>query len=329
MISLKSIGLGAAFIAAVSLPDVPMARAQDWPSRPVKVIVPFAAAGTTDRMGRMVADELSRTFKQQFYIENRIGGGGVIGAREVARADADGYTLMMGTYGSHVFGPATLANIGYDPLADFTHVAMVGGEGYLLVAHSALGVRSFDDLLKLAKGRTEPLNVGSPGQGTLGQLVVEQLKRKPGLLPNLNHVPYRGGGPLMADLIGNHVSLAVTSLSAVLEHVPTGRLVPLVLVSTERVAALKDIPNFTDLGHSDVRGAIWAWVAGPKGLPAPIAARLNQEVRQILKKPEIRQRVEREALLSMDADMATLNAFLADEVKRWDKIIGDAGLKAK
>ena len=158
-------------------------HAQDWPNRPVKVVVPFAAAGTTDRLGRLAAEELSKTFRQQFYVENRPGGGGVIGAVQVARADPDGYTLMIGGYGPHIFAPATTANLGYDVMADFTHIAMIGGESFIIVAHPALGVKSFADLTELAKSRTGPLNMASPGQATLGALVVEQLMRKPGLLP--------------------------------------------------------------------------------------------------------------------------------------------------
>jgi tripartite-type tricarboxylate transporter receptor subunit TctC len=302
-------------------------NAQDWPNRPVKVVVPFAAAGTTDRLGRLAADELSKTFKQQFYVENRVGGGGVVGAAQVARADPDGYTLMIGGYGSHVFGPATLTNIGYDPLADFTHIAMLGGESFILVAHPALGVKSFADLVQAARNRTEPLNMASPGQGTLGALVVEQLRRKPGLLPTLNHVPYRGGGPVMVDLLGNHVPLGCITLSAAIEHLRAGALVPLALISTERAAALKEVPTIVELGHPEIGGAIWSWLAGPKNLPGPMVERLNQEVRRSLKAPEVRQRFDRDLFLSMDADVATLNRFIADEVKRWAAFFQESGLK--
>ena len=302
-------------------------HAQEWPNRPVKVVVPFAAAGTTDRMGRLIAEELSKSFKQQFYVENRTGGGGVIGAAQVARADPDGYTLMIGGYGPHIFAPATTANLGYDPLADFTHIAMIGGESFIIVANPALGVTSFTELVQLAKTRTAPLNMGSPGQATLGALVVEQLLRKPGLLPTLNHVPYRGGGPVMTDLLGNHVPVACITLSAAIEHINAGTLVPLALISTERVAALKELPTIVELGHPDIGGAIWSWLAGPKQLPAAMVARLNQEVRRSLQTPDLKQRFERDLFLSMDADPATLSAFIADELKRWTAFFQQSGFK--
>ena len=321
------LGPTAALVAATLLSSGPVSYAQDWPARPVRVVVPFAAAGTTDRLGRLAAEELSKVFKQQFFVENRVGGGGVVGAAQVARADPDGYTLMIGGYGSHVFGPATLTNIGYDPIADFTHIAMIGGESFILVAHPALGVNSFGDLVQLSAQRAGALNMASPGQGTLGALVVEQLRRKPGLLPNLNHVPYRGGGPVMVDLLGNHVSLGCITLSSAIEHLRAGTLVPLALIATERAPALQQVPTIVELGHPEIGGAIWSWLAGPKNLPAPIVDRLSQEVRRSLKTPEVKQRFERDLFLSMDADVATLNKFISDELKRWTAFLQEVGLK--
>jgi len=303
------------------------ARGQDWPNKPVRVVVPFSPAGTTDRMGRLIADELTKAFKQQFYVENRVGGGGVVGALQVARADPDGYTLMIGGYGPHIFAPATTPNLGFDALADFTHIAMIGGESFIIVAHPALGVKSFAELLELAKNRDGPLNMASPGQATLGALVVEQLIRKPGLLPNLNHIPYRGGGPVMTDLLGNHVSLGCITLSAAIEHLRAGTLLPLALVSTERAPALPDVPTIVELGHPDIGGAIWSWLAGPKNLPAPMIEQLNREVRRSLQEPEIKQRFERDLFLSMDADVPTLNAFIAAELKRWTTFFQTSGIK--
>ncbi len=325
MASLKWSGCG--LLAALLVIPSHVCLAQDWPNRPVKVVVPFAAAGTTDRLGRLAAEELSKSFKQQFYVENRPGGGGVIGAIQVARADPDGYTLMIGGYGPHIFAPATTANLGYDALSDFTHIAMIGGESFIIVAHPALGVKSFAELTELARKRTGPLNMASPGQSTLGALVVEQLMRKPGLLANLNHVPYRGGGPVMTDLLGNHVSLGCITLSSAIEHIRAGTLVPLALISTERAKALQDLPTIVELGHPDIGGAIWSWLAGPKDLPPAMVVRLNQELRRSLRTPEVKERFERDLFLSMDADVPTLNAFIAGELKRWTRFFQELGLK--
>jgi len=315
------------FLAALLVWSDSCALAQDWPSRPVKIVVPFAAGGTTDRLGRLAADELTKAFKQQFYVENRVGGGGVVGAALVARAEPDGYTLLIGGYGSHIFGPATLDNIGYDPLADFVQIAMLGGESFIIVANPALGVRSFADLVELARHRSGPLNMASSGQGTLGAVVVEQLRRKAGLLPNLNHVPYRGGGPIMADLIGNHVPLGCIVLSAAIEHLRAGTLLPLALIGKERTSALPDVPTIAELGHPDIGGSIWSWLSGPKLLPAGMVDRLNRELRHALHTPESQQRFARDLFLSMDADVPTLTAFVTDELQRWTAFFRETGLK--
>jgi tripartite-type tricarboxylate transporter receptor subunit TctC len=233
---------------------------------------------------------------------------------------------MIGSYGPHIFAPATSTQ-SYDVMADFTHIAMIGGESFIIVAHPALGVKSFAELVQFANSHSGPLNMASPGQATLGALVVEQLIRKRGLLPNLNHIPYRGGGPVMTDLLGNHVSLGCITLSAAIEHVRSGTLLPLALIATERAPALQELPTIVELGHPDIGGAIWSWLAGPKNLPAPMVERLNQEVRRSLREPEIRQRFERDLFLSMDADVPTLNAFIAAELKRWTTFFQASGIK--
>ena len=151
-------------------------RAQDWPNRPVKVVVPFGAGGAADRLGRIAADHLSKAFKQQFYIENRVGAGGAVASKDIARADADGYTLLVGGSGPHIMGPAENRNIGYDPVGDFTHIAMIGGESFALSAQASLGVKTFKELIALSKSKPDPINCGTPGAGSLGQLMVEQMQ---------------------------------------------------------------------------------------------------------------------------------------------------------
>ena len=181
------------------------ARAQEWPSKPVRIVVPFPAGGSTDRMTRLVAEDLTKVFKQQFVVENRPGAGGAVAAGQVARTEADGYTLMAGGFGPHILGPASGVKADYDPIADFTHIVMMGGETYIFAAHAALGVKTLADVVRLANDK--PVNFGSPGTGTLGQLMVDQFRLKVGA-NKINHVPYRGGAPLQTDFIGNHVSLA-------------------------------------------------------------------------------------------------------------------------
>ena len=321
----SAIGLAAAALAGWMAAASPSLAQQDWPNRAVKVIVPFGAGGAADRLGRIAADHLSKAFKQQFYIENRVGAGGAVASTAVARADADGYTLLIGGSGPHIMGPAENPNIGYDPVTAFAHIAMIGGESFALSAQSSLGVKSFKDLIALSKSKAEPINCGSPGAGSLGQLMVEQIQLRK--IANLNHVPYRGGAPLLTDFFGNHISVAATPVLPILQQAEAGAIVPLAVTSTERIALLKDAPTFAELGYPEMNGAIWFWLAGPKGLPAPIVARLNEEMRRLIAAPETRQLFERSALLSLDADSLRLTGFIAEEVKRWRAFVEEKGLK--
>jgi tripartite-type tricarboxylate transporter receptor subunit TctC len=311
-----------AAFAAIALAAVAMAssgptRAQDWPVKPVRVVVPFPAGGSTDRMTRLVAEELTKVFKQQFVVENRPGAGGAVGAAQVARAEPDGYTLMAGGFGPHILGPASGVKADYDPIADFTHVVMMGGETYIFAAHSAFGVKSLADVVRLASDK--PVNFGSPGTGTLGQLMVDQFRLKVGA-NRINHVPYRGGAPLQTDFIGNHVSLATLPIAPMLPHIATGTIVALAVGSTERNPALPNVPTLKETGYPEIGGAIWFWLAGPKNLPQPVVSRVNQEVRRYLATAPVQQIFVRDALMSMDADAAALNRFIASEIARWSAI---------
>jgi len=324
MRAFKVIGLMAMIVAAYVLAS-DASHAQDWPNRPVRVVVPFGAGGAADRLGRLAADHLSKSFKQQFYIENRVGAGGAVASKDIVRTDADGYTLLIGGSGPHIMGPAENANIGYDPVGDFTHIAMIGGESYALSAQASLGVKTFKELIALSNSKTDPINVGSPGAGSLGQLNVEQMQLRK--IANVNHVPYRGGAPLLTDFFGNHIPVASTPILPILQHAQAGTIMPLAVTSTERIPVMKDVPTFAEIGYPEMNGAIWFWLAGPKGLPGPIVAKLNEEIRRFIASPETKQMFEKSALLSMDADSALLTQYIAGEVKRWTAFVEEKGLK--
>jgi tripartite-type tricarboxylate transporter receptor subunit TctC len=298
------------------------ARAQDWPAKPVRIVVPFPAGGSTDRMTRLVAEELSKVFKQPFVVENRPGAGGALGAGQVARAEADGYTLLAGGFGPHILGPASGVKADYDPIADFTHVVMMGGETYLFAAHATLGVKTLADVVRLSDSK--PINFGSPGTGTLGQLMADQFRLKVGA-NRINHIPYRGGAPLQTDFIGNHVPLATLPIAPMLPHIATGSIAPLAVSSSERSSALPQVPTLAETGYPEIGGAIWFWLAGPKNLPQPIVNRLNQEVRRYLVTAPVKEIFLRDALMTMDTDSAALNHFIADEIQRWSAIYRQLG----
>ncbi len=295
-------------------------RAEDWPARPVKIIVAFAPGGAADQLGRLLAAELSTAFKQQFYVENRAGNSGSIGSTMAAHAVPDGYTLLIAGSGPHLTGPAINPNIGYDPMGDFTHIAMIAGDGYALAVNPALGVHSLAELITLA--RQKPLASASPGPGSLGHLLLEQFKRKANV--DIQHVPAPGGG--VTDVLGNHVPMTLTALLTVGEYLRTGTLLGLAVASVRRNPAFGDIPTFTELGYPDVRGTTWFWLAGPKNLPPHIVDKLNHEVRRIVRLPKMSEQFERRALLVMDVDVEGLNRFLTDELAFWVPLAKEVGL---
>jgi tripartite-type tricarboxylate transporter receptor subunit TctC len=298
------------------------ARADDWPSRPVRIVVAFSPGGSADQLGRLIGQELSTAFGQQFYVENRPGNSGSIGANFVARAAPDGYTLMIGGSGPHITIPAINPNIGYDPMRDFTHIAMIGADSYVLVASTALGVKNIDELEKLAHGREAPLTSSSPGPGSLGELLLEQFKREAGIA--ITHVPSPNSG--LMDVLGHHIDMTMTALLTVGAQIRSGELVPLAVSSGERNPVFKDIPTFAEQGFPHMRGETWFWLTAPKNLPPAIVEKLNREIRRILKLAKIRAYFAQQALLSMDASPADLTKFLAGEVARWGGLVKNIGL---
>jgi tripartite-type tricarboxylate transporter receptor subunit TctC len=307
----------------VALLSLSPARADDWPGKPVRVVVAFGAGGSADILGRLVAVELSEQFKQRFYVENRPGNSGSIGSAMVARAEPDGYTLLIGGSGPHLTGPAINPNIGYDPLRDFTHIAMIAGDTYALAANAAVGVRTLDQLIALA--REKPLASASPGPGSLGHLLLIQFNRLAKV--DIQHIPSPGG--TVTDVLGNHVPLALTTVLTVGEYLRSGALVGIALTSTERNPAFPAIPTFAELGYPAMRGSTWFWLTAPRGLSPEIVEKLNAAVRRAVKSPRVQSYFARQALLTMDLDVAGVNKFLADELAYWAPLAKQAGLRVQ
>jgi len=323
--SLRSGGFAAALVAAVCLWPPSQLRADEWPSRPVKIVVAFAPGGSADQFGRLIATELSAAFKQQFFVENRPGNSGAIGSAQVARAEPDGYTLLIGGSGPHLTGPAINPNIGYDPLKDFTHIAMIGADSYAWAANPALGVKSIAELVTLAKSRKDPITSSSPGPGSLGHLLIEQFKRKAGV--DIQHVPAPNSG--VTDVLGNHISLTFTAMMTVGEQVKAGKLRALAVTSTDRNPIFKDIPTFAEQGYPDVRGDTWFWLTAPKSLPPAIVERLSEATRRIVKSPKVQEHFRNLAVLTKDLGPTAVQRFIAEEYAFWAPLAKAASLKVQ
>jgi tripartite-type tricarboxylate transporter receptor subunit TctC len=323
--ALRSLRLGARWLAAVCwilAAGAPLARA--WPERPLTVVVPFPAGGPTDVLTRALADKLSARLGQPAVVENKPGAGGALGSAAVARADADGYTLLMATNSTHAVGPA-LEQLSYDPRADFTPVLWVGSAPNLLVVSPQLAARSVAELIAFAKERPGALNYASSGVGTIVHLSSEDFAARAGI--SLTHVPYKGIQLAIPDLMSGDVSLLFESILTAQPHLKSGRLRALALAGPQRSSLLPDVPTVAESGLPGFQSATWFGVFGPAGLPAPVLERLNAELNALLGDPEILARFARLGFEPAGGSAAELASLVARDAEYWAKRIRETGVR--
>jgi tripartite-type tricarboxylate transporter receptor subunit TctC len=285
-----------------------------WPDKPVRVIVAYAAGGANDLLGRVFADQLSKTFNQQFFVENRTGGGGLIGTEAVARAAPDGTTLQISGMPSHVLAPA-MNKWSIDPIKDFTHIAYLGGPPNVFVAHPSLGVASFKELLALMKSQPGGIQYVSPAVGAVGNMVAEYIAEKERI--KLVHVAYRGGSAAIQDLVAGHVKVGSMTLSTTRQHILAGKLKPLAISSEKRVAEFGDIPTLVELGYPELVVTTWYSLSGPAGLPRDIVQKLNAAVNKAMDQPEVKKHLETEMVQTRAMTPEAMTAFMQREVTQW------------
>jgi tripartite-type tricarboxylate transporter receptor subunit TctC len=302
------------------------AVAQSWPSKPVRLIVPFAPGGTADTLGRLVAAKLGETFKETLVVENRGGAGGVVGSELVAKSAPDGYTLVVSGVASHCIAPALSKNFPFDPLRDFTHIALFGGPPGVLVIYPSLPAKDLAEFISYAKAEHGKLAYGSPGNGTQGHLIAEQLKQVAGI--EMTHVPYRGASLAVSDLIAGHVPVTSTTLTTAATQIKAGKARALAVSSAKRIPEFPDVPTFGELGYPELTASIWFSLSGPAGMPAEVVNRLNAEVRRALREPDVRERLRPEGIEPGDLDPQQFTAFVAAEIKRWAPIVRASGAQA-
>jgi tripartite-type tricarboxylate transporter receptor subunit TctC len=314
MKGIARIGVG---LAAFFCMTVAPAQAQNWPDKPVRIIAPFAPGGAADTLGRLIADQLTTTFKQQFFVENRGGAGGIVGALAGAQAAPDGYTLVVSSIASNVISPVFNANVGYDGVKDFTHIAYLGGPPSTMVVHPKLGVKTFKEFVALARKARDPITYISPGTGSHGFLVAEYVAQQSGY--KLSHIPYKGAGPAVADLIAGHVLMGNTTFSSIVEQIRAKRVIPLAVTTEKRIAEVPDMPTFKEQGL-DLVAATWFSLSGPKGLSMDIAQRLNTEVNKAMKTEIVQKRLALDSIESRFMTIAEFNKFVEEENARWAPI---------
>jgi tripartite-type tricarboxylate transporter receptor subunit TctC len=307
--------------AALALPGI--AHAQAWPSRPVRMIVPFPPGGTTDVVARLVAQRLSVTLGQSFVIENRAGAGGTLGSDLVAKSPPDGLAFVVSNIASHGVGPSVYRAMPYDSVRDFTHVALMAEVPSVLVVSASSPIRSLADFIAAARARPG-MSIGSPGNGTSSHAKQEILKRAAGI--ETTHVPYRGSGPMMNDLAAGNVDAIITTL---VEAGRNERFRLLAVTAAQRVEGWPDVPTFPELGYPDLVASTWFGLSGPAGLPAPITARLNAEVLAALAHPDVAPRLVEAGATPRRMSAAEYQAFVAAEVRRWAVVVQAAGIRAE
>ncbi len=306
-------------IAALSISAALTSTASaEWPDQPVRIIAPFAPGGTSDVLGRLIANYLTRDFHQPFYIDNRAGASGMIGSAAVAKAEPDGYTLLISSLAGNIVAPNFYGNAAYDGVKGFTHIAFLGGPPVGLIVHPSLGIDNYAQFLAWAKARTGAIDFVSSGTGTNGYLFGMALAQKEHL--DFNHIPYKGGGPAMLDLFAGRVKVATITFSSAAEQVRAGVVRALAVSTEKRVPDFPDVPTFRELGYDDMVSASWFALSGPPNLPGEIVDSLNREVAKILQEPEVRQHLARDAIENKPMTPAQVTAFFESENARWGPV---------
>jgi tripartite-type tricarboxylate transporter receptor subunit TctC len=302
------------------------AHAQNWPVKPVRVVVPFAPGGSADTLGRVVSIKLAESFGQPFVLENHGGAGGLIGSEQVARSAPDGYTLVVSGIASHAIGPALSAKPPFDPVKDFTHIALFGGPPLVLAVHPSLPVKDLKQFIELAKAKPGAFSYGSPGNGTHGHLFAELLKQMNGI--DMQHIPYKGASMAVADLIAGHLQVVSTTLTTAGTQIRAGKAHALAISSESRLSDYPDVPTFRELGYPELTAVTWFSLSGPAGMPADIVNRLNAEVRRVLQLPDVRERLRPEGIEPGNLDPKAFTEFVAAEVKRWTPVVRASGARS-
>jgi tripartite-type tricarboxylate transporter receptor subunit TctC len=303
------------------------AAAQSYPNRVIKIIVPFAAGGPADTLARIAANRLSAGLGQGVILDNRPGAGGTIGAKAAAAADPDGYTLLYGNTASLVIGPAINANVGYDPLKQFTPVGLVGVTYNVVVVNPAFPANSLGELIALAKARPGKINFASPGHGTPPHMVGEMLKQRAGI--NIVHVPYRGSAAALTDIMAGQVELAFENPSVTVPLVQEGKLKALAVTGDSRNPQLPNVPTIVESGVPDFISMSFTGLIAPAGTPAEIIRRLNQELTAGLRAPETIELLDKLGVNPRPGSPEEFAAFIARETEKWTAVAKRAGIRVE
>ena len=315
----------ALWLPAILLCAVTAATAQTYPAKPVRFIVPFAPGGSTDLVARVLAQRLPEALGQAVVVDNRGGAGGVIGAELAARAPADGYTIVLGSPGPLTINPNLLAKMPYDTLRDFSPISLATISPFILVLHPSVPARSVRELIALARAKPGQLNYGSAGNGSVDHFSAEQFKSLTGI--NLVHIPYKGAGPAVTDLVGGHLDLMFENLPTVLPHVRSGKLRALAVGTKKRSALVPEYPTISEAGVPGYESSTAFGVLAPAKTPAAVIDRLNREIVKILNSPDVKERLSAQGLEAVGGTPQQYAAHLREELAKYGRIVKAAGIR--
>ena len=314
-----------ALLLAAALACAPAAWAQaDWPSRPVRIVVPFAPGGTTDLTARIVAEQLTQALKQNFVVENKAGAGGNLGAAEVAKAAPDGYTFLMGTPGTQAINQFLYPKMPYDTAKDLVPVSFVVRVPNVLMVNPQVPAKNIKELIALLKAQPGKLSYGTPGNGSTGHLSTELFKTQAGVF--VTHIPYRGSGPMLQDLAAGQVQMSIDNMPSALPLIQSGKLVALGVTSAQPVPQLPGVPPIASV-LPGYEAEAWFVLVAPAGTPQPIIDKLSVEVDRILKKPDVAERFAKLGATPVGGTPKQLGDFIAAETRKWQKVVKDSGAK--
>ncbi len=304
----------------------PALAQSDYPNKPVKVIVPFPPGGTSDIMGRMLAEELGKILKQPFLVENVGGAGGVIGTERGAKSVPDGYTLIQTGVGQNAVAHGLDPNLKYNSLTDFVHLSQVHSGPNVLVVHPSVPFKSVKELVDYAKVNPGKLDYGYTPAAS-GHMAMELFKQTAGIF--MTGIPYRGGGPMMTDALGGAIKVMFINQDVALQHVKAGKLRALAVSSALRNPLYPDLPTVAESGYKDFEALSWSGMSVPKGTPQPIIDKLDAAMAQALKSAAVKQRMESQGFVVPEPGSKHYTAFVKSELERWTKVIKTAGIKAE
>lgn len=311
--------------ALVCLTGAGHALAESWPAKPVRLVVPFPPGGSTDIVGRLIAEKLSKSLGQQVIVDNRAGAGGTIGSDAVAKSAPDGYTLLIGTSSTHAIAPSLYSKLGYDVARDFAPVTLLGTATIMMVVHPTVPAKSVAEFVALAKAKPGEIMFGSTGNGSVSHLTAEHFKSLAGV--DMQHVPYKGDTPMTTDLLAGRVHVAFGTAVAFLPHVQAGKLKALAVTDGKPSPVAPNLPTVAASGLPGFEALQWFGILAPAGTPKEIVSRVHAEIVKALELPEVKERLQGLGMQISGGDPEQFGRFMRAESAKWGKVVRDSGAK--